>query len=102
MRLGRRHSRHTPELRQVRPLRQSYPHLLFVSRLQVILRELLANLSSRGADHRILIRVVIGLALEYLEPDGPLFYPVRVVAQIRIDHVLEQGLTALAGPEMAT
>ena len=73
-----------------------------MARFEIILRQFLADFGGGGADHGILVGIVVRIALEDLDPDGALFHAVGVVFQVGFDHKAQEGLAALAGAEVAT
>ena len=81
-------------------LRQQDADLVVVARFQIILRQFLADLGGGGADHGILVGIVFRIALEDFDSDGALFHAVGVVLQVGLHHEAQEGLAALAGPEM--
>jgi hypothetical protein len=73
-----------------------------VARFEVILRQFLTDFGGGGADHGILVGIVIRIALEDLDSDGPLFHAVGMILQVGLHHKTQQRLAALAGPEVPT
>ena len=90
------------DFRVIRARRQADPNLVPVPRLQVILRQPLANFTSCTAHHRILVGVVIGIAPENLDPERTLLEQLNVILRRVLHHVPQKNRTSLARSELKT
>ncbi len=62
----------------------------------VVLRDSLADLSRGGSNNRIEIRIVMRIAGEYLDSQGPLFKLSRVARKRMLHHVSQHARIAAA------
>jgi hypothetical protein len=79
------------DFRTVRAWRQADPNLVPMPRLQVVLRQPLANLARRAANHRVLVGVVIGVAPKNLDSQRTFLERVNVILRRMLHHVPQKN-----------
>jgi hypothetical protein len=67
--------------------RQTDPKLVLMPRFKIILRQALADFTRGGANHRILICIVLRIPLEYLDSEGTLFQTFKAILASLFNHI---------------
>lgn len=71
-----------------------------LSRLEIILREPLPDLSSGATNYRILIGIVMRLPIENIDPKSPLFHAIEVAIHSGLNDMPKETATLLTGSKL--
>ena len=90
------------DFRNIGPGRHTDPKLFRAARLQVVLRQPLADLAGRASDHWILISIVLRVSFEYFDSQNALFETLNVIVAGMLNDVAQEKRAFLARVELRT